>query len=330
MAAEGAGSRIRNRKLAFTLVELLVVITIIGILIALLLPAVQSAREAARRLQCANHLKQLSLGALQHEAKLGFLPTGGWGYQWTGDPDRGFGYEQPCGLFYSLLPFIEQEALYQMGAGKSTQEKRDAATVRLGTPLALFYCPSRRRGIAYPHYNSNPIHNAPLPQQWGRTDYSFCGGDLPAGIGGPTTLQAGDDGSYQWPANVLQRNGVVFVRSQVPMATIRDGASNTLMIGEKYLNPDHYATGQGAGNDQGALIGYDYNTVRWVGVGRGLLRDTPGAGFVDRFGAAHGAGVQFAFCDGSVRMLSYAIDEQILHRIGVRDSGLPVPSEALW
>ena len=140
----------RIARPAFTLVELLVVIAIIGVLVALLLPAVQSAREAARRLQCKSHLKQLALGSLVHHDRQQFFPSGGWGRRWVCDPDRGFGRRQPGGWAYHILPFIEQEPLHTLGAGASDAEKRRLNAARIGTPLPIFYCPTRRPVGAYP------------------------------------------------------------------------------------------------------------------------------------------------------------------------------------
>ncbi len=130
---------------AFTLVELLVVIAIIGVLVALLLPAVQAAREAARRIQCQNNLKQMGLGALNHESTHGFFPTGGWNYDWGPDPNRGFGGDQPAGFLYSLLPFIEQGILRDLGSGTviGTPAHQDAMTKLLQSPVAAFQCPTR-------------------------------------------------------------------------------------------------------------------------------------------------------------------------------------------
>ena len=105
------------KRSAFTLVELLVVIAIIGILVALLLPAVQAAREAARRATCTNQVKQIALAWHLHHDTHKFFPSGGWGYRYMADPDRGFGEGQPGSWAYSCLPYLEEQTLHQIGGG---------------------------------------------------------------------------------------------------------------------------------------------------------------------------------------------------------------------
>src|SRR5262245_12011818 len=117
---------VRNRAIrsahqskAFTLVELLVVIAIIGILVALLLPAIQAAREAARRTQCKDNAKNIALGCLLHADTHKFLPSGGWGRLWSGDPNRGYGENQPGSWAYNILTYVEEGALRDLGRGKT-------------------------------------------------------------------------------------------------------------------------------------------------------------------------------------------------------------------
>lgn len=120
-----------------TLIELLATVAIVGLLIALLLPAVQSARESARRAPCASNMRQLALGILQHTESQGFLPSAGWGRSALGNATRGFGRNQPGGSGYSTLPFIEQRPQWER------------ADWQAGIPLsswarsvALFYYPT--------------------------------------------------------------------------------------------------------------------------------------------------------------------------------------------
>jgi prepilin-type N-terminal cleavage/methylation domain-containing protein/prepilin-type processing-associated H-X9-DG protein len=331
----------RTSHRGFTLVELLVVITIIGILIALLLPAVQAAREAARRGQCSNNLKQLSLGCLQHEQAIGWFPAGGWGFCWVGDPDRGFGGRQPGSWCYNILPYIEQQALHDLGMGAQSDAERCAGNVvRLVTPMSVFTCPSRRAPTVLPigcvpwhyctgltgHFSSCYAANA------GETSLYVV---TPTGYPLPSSFANGD--TFAWSPDFGHFNGICVTHSTVKMADIADGASNTFLLGEKCINPDQYLTGQDGGDDWSIFSGGQDDILRSCSVPsdgayypQPPSQDTPGDGLcVLRFGSAHSGSLNMSLCDGSVRSISYSIEFEVFRRLCNRQDGLPIDGKAL-
>ena len=286
-------NRIR-RRCGFTLVELLVVIAIIGILVALLLPAVQAAREAARRAECKNQLKQLGLGAMNHESAQGHLPTGGWGWKWTGDPDRGYGLDQPGGWYYNVLGYIEQNAIRQLGSdgnpGVVTQQQKDGTLPAVQAGIAWFMCPSRRGDSVYPlEQSSGYLTLDGPPGVVGRNDYAANGGDRfnsnRLSTTGPN-LGPGDTvippSSTSWGNHMRAKGisiggrtstveggtGVVLQYSLIKLPQVADGTSNTIFLGEKFIPSDQYDTGDSGdfnqGNDQGWNQGWDIDNIRWT------------------------------------------------------------------
>ncbi len=334
-----------SRKHGFTLVELLVVITIIGILIALLLPAVQAAREAARRMQCSNNLKQLSLAMHDFHQLQNHFPTAGWGYRWAPHPDRGVGLDQPGSWIYSILPHLEQEGLFHLGEGVGRNDETslqllNSNKTRLQTPLAVLVCPSRRSAV---NYAVLPNSGAPYVAKpflcntlnvGARTDYAANGGEILVGFGqGPGNLAGGvSPTSFPKPGSCT---GILYVHNHYSFADITDGTSNTYLIGEKFLEPENYSTGASAGDDQGPFVCDDRDSVRWAAVNSassGFLapyQDCEGSTQTYNFGGPHAGSFNMALCDGSVSSISYSVEENVHRCLANRKDGKAIDAKKL-
>ena len=321
----------RYSRVAFTLVEVLVVISIIGMLMSLLLPAVQQAREAGRRAQCQNNLKQQALAVLNIESATGRLPTGGWGAWWVGDPGRGTGQAQPGGWIYCALPYLERRDLRELGRGQPLAEKQKALALLVPNAVGLFNCPTRRRAEAYPVpiYATAPLESAPISAA-ARSDYAANAGDQSRCEvylwGGPLTLAEGDDPAFPWP-DVSDHTGICFLRSQVQPGEIRDGLSQTYLLGEKNLSNGDYTTGANHGDDWSMYTGYQDDICRCGN--RPPARDSDAVSDTCRFGSAHPGVWNAAFCDGRVRSLSFDIDPRV-HRLLANRADQELINEALF
>jgi prepilin-type N-terminal cleavage/methylation domain-containing protein len=334
----------RAARPGFTLVELLVVIAIIGVLVALLLPAIQAAREAARRSQCTNNLKQLGLASLNAESAQGGLPSGGWGWQWMADPDQGFGETQPGSWTYQILPYLESANVYSIAKGLSVAQKQAALNELRRTPIAGFYCPSRRPPVLSWGGNETMINNNVVITHAAKTDYAGNGGSnstenphpglqaiADPDIGpliGPPNASCVDN--YPNPlfcnfgcavkGNMSLFDGAISPRFPVEIRQITDGTSNTVLIAEKRLKNlfSDETIIDGSCADNGALWGgWDWDVIRWMTTRSGAFADRyppqvdtdpTGNNCAMNFGGPHTAGFNAVNCDGSVANISFDVD----------------------
>ena len=279
----------------FSLIELLVVLTIVSVLAGLLLPAVQSAREAARRTQCANNLRQMSVALHHYHATWHHFPAG---------------YQSPRGLLWSgsLLPFVEETALFRT-LDKDRDWENSPNQDACATYLSIFRCPSD----SVPAHVFNRMEN--------RVPCNYL-----AGNSGTVTRESGPPPV----AGTADSNGLFAIDSRWGMRHIRDGSSNTVLVGEavsivKLIGPDltgqsqyldhwYIGTPEGTGNEvsesmgsTGVAINSYRQTVRWA--------DEKELAFSSRH-AANGA--QIAFADGHLQLIAESIDRQAWSDLGTR------------
>lgn len=308
------------RRGGFTLIELLVVIAIIGILIALLLPAVQAVRESARITTCSNQLRQMGLAIQNHVDAMGVFPTAGdtpWpvleDYITNGrpnGPDR-----QGLGWAFQILPYLDQEGVYDV--------QRQDRLEQIANTFA--FCPSRR----------------PVVRQLSRVLMDYA-----SATPGPWNAQGNvvmnsENGYWQdrangtwdlvhgvtWKGIIVRTNWDIRPPPGQPAGCtpaiipeqITDGTTNTLMLGEKRLNPNYYLSGDWC-DDRGWTDGFDPDTVRSTAYPYGPDSDSAGD-ICYMFGSAHMAGMNACFGDGSVRVLSYTVNRNVFNALGDRMDG---------
>ena len=284
-----------STRSGFSLIELLVVIAIVGVLIALLLPAVQAAREAARRTQCSNHLKQIGLATLEFYDAGRLMPTGGDAYYSAPTRTAGghlaFPPKQEVGWGAQILAFLEE---------RNVQDVQDDA-IFCRSPIRAYFCPSRR---------------GPLVLDFGygpRAMNDYCA--VTASIAG-NPYGAGPYHSV-----------IVRYPDFVRMKDISDGTTRSILFSEKRMEPTKYTTGAWY-DDNGYGTGWDNDTVRMTDTPYGISMDSsvsnPTAEWNLGFsvGSVHAAGVYGVFADGAVHLISYEIDQPILDSLVNRHDGL--------
>ncbi|MEO1497843.1 MAG: DUF1559 domain-containing protein [Planctomycetota bacterium] len=356
----------RAAAAGFTLVELLVVIAIIGILVALLLPAVQAAREAARRNSCVNNLKQLGLACLNFESTTGHFPTcGGTKAQFDEATSRAggkpHGYED-AGWMYQILPYMEEQTLYDLRSGDGAGVAGFLDTGLAETPVSAFNCPSRENRFAV---SGTEIYAV--------GDYAGVMGSWYVNNGGGqhawnTNSDLNDDNEFTYVredfeeqtwTGIIARGGHLnaakgesWVFPKVGFNKITDGSSNTLMIAEKAVSADNYFAEAIGTTLYWEINGY-YGGADWASMrifaepqeeqggetiailGDNQAREvvTLGARVFPKeelgFGAAHPGVFNTVFGDGSCRAINTAASLTLLDQLGRRADGESPSLDAL-
>jgi type II secretory pathway pseudopilin PulG len=305
--------RFPSCRRAFTIIEMLVVIAIIIVLVGLLMPAVQKVRESGNRVTCANNLRQIGLAFLHHAQIYKYLPTGGSTYKvdrtWVGSAPASY-RTQGWAWGYQILPFIEQDNLYTNSSDQLVS----------GTPLKTYFCPSRRPPVALAG-GDWAVHNYPRAM----TDYAGNAG---------TSSENGDGGGCYGDG----KDGLVIRLGKtdfVSLQDIPDGASNTLMVGEKHMNLTYVTTEPQPDDNDGYVGGFQDDVVRW-----GAFPPVHDSFFAEytqgnlhpgiwQFGSNHPSGFQAVFADGAVHLIRFSVDPTVFMYLCSRNDGHPVSLDSL-
>jgi hypothetical protein len=297
---------IAHARVGFTIVELLVVISIITVLMALILPAIMRVREAANRMICANNLRQIGIGLHNYHNDYHFFP-----------PNMILGVGFPSWVV-RVLPYLEQDAIKNAWDMNRTYYVQSDAAIK--TEVKLLFCPSRRAPgelsktgdgrFSYPH------------RPGALADYACCHGDL-----GPTTGPSWlhNSNGAMIAANRVEVFGVdpawrlTNWRHRTRIQSITDGTTHTFLVGEKHVNREQYGLTDGGDNSAYSDDRFSFSRIAGVGFGIAVSPDAP---FNHNFGSSHPRGIcQFVMVDGSIRSLTPSTNEQTLHRLANRHDG---------
>ena len=339
MLASTSLDRSRNRGKGFTLVELLVVIAIIGILVALLLPAVQAAREAARRMSCSNNLKQLGLACHMFHDKSKLLPYGILRNQGasqaaiTGSPcgtvtREVFGFPEPLvgglparyALFHQLLTFIEQDALWQrwdrFNFNNNNPNPPFPPTAFARQVVTTMICPTNPFGGNYLNQQATP--GGPSDQRYFITSYFGCSGTTSYPFYNATR-----------PSTTWCHDGVFTKNRRWGFSEIVDGLSNTLLLGERHYFDPHFDLLTGDKIKDWGWVWFGGDTDTFLSTYVPINYRFPAVGGtqveyeyrISAFGSGHPGGAQFTLADGSVRFISQTINMATYRALGTRAGG---------